>query len=111
MASILLAHCEIKRFDSPEVEPYERYQPKLQARSSALVQEWCDMVLFCNFKTIVKSSDVGFNNKVARGISTGERLLYTTERPAYLAKNRYSLSDSLPLDWSALAEAMTGITK
>lgn len=111
MASILLAHCEIKRFDSPEVEPYERYQPKLQARSSALVQEWCDMVLFCNFKTIVKSSDVGFNNRVARGISTGERLLYTTERPAYLAKNRYSLPDSLPLDWSALAEAMTGNTK
>ena len=107
MASILLAHCEIKRFDSPEVEPYERYQPKLQARSSALVQEWCDVVGFANYKTIVKSSDVGFNNKVSRGISTGERLLYTSEKPAYLAKNRYSLPDSLPLDWSALADAMT----
>ena len=107
MASILLAHCEIKRFDSPEVEPYERYQPKLQARSSALVQEWCDIVGFANYTTIVKSSDVGFNNKVSRGISTGERLLYTSEKPAYLAKNRYSLPDSLPLDWSQLADAMT----
>ena len=107
MASILLAHCEIKRFDSPEVEPYERYQPKLQARSSALVQEWCDIVGFANYKTIVKSSDVGFNNKVSRGISTGERLLYTSEKPAYLAKNRYSLPDTLPLDWSQLADAMT----
>jgi len=111
MASILLAHCEIKRFDSPEVEPYERYQPKLQARSSALVQEWCDVVGFANYKTIVKSSDVGFNNKVSRGISTGERLLYTSEKPAYLAKNRYSLPDSLPLDWSALADAMTTTTE
>ena len=107
MASILLAHCEIKRFDSPEVEPYERYQPKLQARSSALVQEWCDIVGFANYKTIVKSSDVGFNNKVSRGISTGERLLHTSEKPAYLAKNRYSLPDTLPLDWSQLADAMT----
>jgi hypothetical protein len=107
MASILLAHCEIKRFDSPEVEPYERYQPKLQARSSALVQEWCDVVGFANYKTIVKSSDVGFNNKVSRGISTGERLLHTSEKPAYLAKNRYSLPDTLPLEWSTLAEAMT----
>ena len=54
MASILLAHCEIKRFDSPEVEPYERYQPKLQARSSALVQEWCDIGGFANYTPIVK---------------------------------------------------------
>jgi hypothetical protein len=107
MASILLAHCEIKRFDSPEVEPYERYQPKLQSRSSALVQEWCDVVGFANYKTIVKSSDVGFNNKVSRGISTGERLLHLTEKPAYLAKNRYALPDSLPLDFIALKEAMS----
>jgi hypothetical protein len=111
MASILLAHCEIKRFDSPEVEPYERYQPKLQARSSALVQEWCDIVGFANYKTIVKSSDVGFNNKVSQGTSTGERLLHTSEKPAYLAKNRYSLPDTLPLDWSALADAMTTTTE
>ena len=106
MASILLAHCEIKRFDSPEVEPYERYQPKLQARSSALVQEWSDCVFFANYKTIVKSSDVGFNNKVSRGISTGERLLYTSEKPAYLAKNRYSLPESMPLSWDAFSEAL-----
>jgi hypothetical protein len=50
---------------------------------------------------------VGFNNKVSRGISTGERLLHTSEKPAYLAKNRYSLPDILPLEWSTLAEAMT----
>ena len=62
-------------------------------------------------KTIVKSSDVGFNNKVSRGISTGERLLHTSEKPAYLAKNRYSLPDTLPLEWSTLAEAMTTTTE
>ena len=108
MAVVMLAHCEIKRFDSPEVEPYERYQPKLQARSSALVQEWADCVFFANYKTVVKSSDVGFNQKVTRGITTGERLMYTAERPAYLAKNRYSLPESLPLDWQAFIAAMTG---
>ena len=107
MASILLAHSEIKRFDSPEVDPFERYQPKLQGRSSALLQEFCDVVGFANYKTNVKTADVGFNNKVTRGISTGERLLYTSEKPAYLAKNRYSLPDSLPFDWQSLADAMT----
>jgi len=107
MAVVLLAHCEIKRFDSPEVEPYDRYQPKLQARSSALVQEWCDAVLFSNFRTIVKKEDVGFNNTVTRGITTGERLIYTSERPAYMAKNRFSLPDSLPLSWDAVQAAIT----
>ena len=106
MAVILIAHSEIKRFDSPEVEPYDRYQPKLQARSSALVQEWCDAVLFTNFKTIVKKDDVGFNKTVSRGITTGERLIYTTEKPAYLAKNRFGLPESIPLEWSAFAEAI-----
>lgn len=106
MVVILLAHCQIKRFDSPEVEPYERYQPKLQDRSSALVQEWCDIVGFANFKTIIKKDDVGFNKTVTRGLSNGERLLYTTERPAFYAKNRYSLPESLPLSWDALSAAI-----
>lgn len=107
MAVILIAHCEIKRFDSPETEPYDRYQPKLQARSSALVREWCDAVLFANYKTLVKKDDVGFNKSVARGISTGERLLYTAERPAYMAKNRYGLPESLPLSWEAFESAIS----
>lgn len=106
MAIIIIGHCEIKRFDSPEVEPYDRYQPKLQSRAGALLQEWADAVLFANYRTMVKKEDVGFNKSVSRGITTGERLLYTQETPAYLAKNRYKLPPSLPLDWNAFATAM-----
>lgn len=106
MAVVIIGHCEIKRFDSPEVEPYDRYQPKLQARASALVQEWADCVLFANYKTIVKKDDVGFNKSVSRGITTGERLLYTQETPAHLAKNRFSLPETIPLKWPAFAEAI-----
>lgn len=106
MAVILIAHTTIKRFDSPEVEPYDRYQPKLQDRSNALIREWCDAVLFANYKTIVKKDDVGFNRTSNRGISTGERLLFTSERPAFMAKNRYGLPDSIPLAWDAFAEAI-----
>jgi len=106
MIVILLAHNTIKRFDSPEVEPFDRYQPKLQERSSAVVREWADAVMFANYKTIVKKDDVGFNKTVARGISSGERMLFTTERPAYMAKNRYNLPDSIPLTWDAFANAI-----
>lgn len=111
MVVILIGHCEIKRFDSPEVEPYDRYQPKLVGRASALLQEWADAVLFANYRTLVKKDDVGFNKSVTRGITTGERLLYTQETPAYLAKNRYNLPASLPLDWNAFSNALAASAK
>ena len=106
MIVILIAHTAIKRFDSPEVEPYDRYQPKLQERSNAVCREWVDALMFANYKTIVKKDDVGFNQTNNRGISTGERMLFTSERPAYMAKNRYNLPESIPLSWDAFAEAI-----
>lgn len=108
MSVILIGHCQIKRFDSPETEPYDRYMPKLQERSSALVREWADAVLFANYRTVVKTTEVGFKKEVSRGISTGERLLYTSEKPAYMAKNRYALPESMPLSWDALSNAIAG---
>jgi hypothetical protein len=108
LAVVILAHTQIKRFDSPETEPYDRYVMKLQERSSSYLREWCDALLFANYRTVVKKAEVGFNKEVARGITTGERLLYTTEKPAYQAKNRYALPDSLPLSWDALSNAIAG---
>jgi hypothetical protein len=106
MAVILLAHAEIKRFDSPETEPYDRYQPKLHRSASALVQEHVDAVLFANYRVTTMKSDVGFNKKVVRGVSGGDRLLHTVERPAFLAKNRFGLPETLPLSWPDFAAAV-----
>jgi hypothetical protein len=106
MNVILIGHSEIKRFDSPEVDSYDRYQPKLQTRSSAIIQEWADCVFFANYKTVVKKEDLGFNKERGRAISNGERMIFTQEKPAYLAKNRYSLPDSFSLNWGAFNDAM-----
>lgn len=106
MNSIIIAHSEIKRFDSPMTEPYDRYQPKLQARFSSLLMEWADAVLFATYDVQVKKEEVGFNKEVRRGISTGERKIYTEERPAFYAKNRYGLPGELPLDWEKFSEGI-----
>ena len=103
---IQIAHTDIKRFDSPEHEPYDRYVIKLHTRAAALLQEHSDVVLFANYRISTVKSDVGFNKKVTRALGSGERVLYTAERPAFLAKNRYGLPDVLPLDWQAFAAAM-----
>ena len=107
MAIIQTAHAQITRFDSPVTEPFDRYGIKLQKRASELVQEHADMVLFANFKVSTTKTDAGFNKKVTRGVGGGERVIYTEERPAFLAKNRHRLPPELPLDWNALAGAMS----
>jgi hypothetical protein len=106
MAIVQIAHTDIKRFDSPESEPYDRYIIKLHSKASALLQEHSDIVLFANYRVSTIKSDVGFNKKVTRALGSGERLLHTAERPAFLAKNRYALPETLPMSWAALTEAM-----
>lgn len=106
MTVIQIAHTDIKRFDSPEHDPYDRYVIKLHARAAALLQEHSDGVLFANYRISPVKADVGFNKKVNRALGSGERVLYTAERPAFLAKNRYGLPETLPLDWTAFAQAM-----
>ncbi|WP_163836922.1 ATP-binding protein [Spartinivicinus ruber] len=106
MAYILTAHAHIKRFDSPECEPYDRYQIKLHDKASALVQESLDCVFFCNYQTVVQKTDVGFGKEKTRGIGTGQRNIYTVEKPAYIAKNRFNLPEKLPLDWGAFVTAL-----
>lgn len=107
MTVIITGHAEIKNFASPEVAPFDRYQPKLQARVSALIREWADCVLFANYQISVRETGSGFNSK-AQGITSGARYIYTSEKPAYLAKNRYSLPERLTLDWNDFYNALQG---
>lgn len=105
MTVICIAHAEIKRFDSPETEPYERYQMKLHKSANAIVREWADIVGFANREVIIKSTEVGFNKEINRG-AAGKRLLYLDERPSHHAKNRYSLPTKIDLTWAALREVL-----
>lgn len=106
MTIICIAHSEIKRFDAPDAEPYDRYQVKLHKRASDMVQEWADVVGFAHYEVTTEQTDTGFNKKVVRGVGAGIRRLAVEERPAYQAKNRYRLSPVLPLDWNALQNAI-----
>lgn len=106
MAVILLAHAEVKVFNDPAADPYDRYQIKLQKGASALMQEWADAVLFANWKSYTVKTDAGFNKKVTRGVGSGERVLLTEERPSHYAKNRYGLPPELPFAYASFEAAM-----
>jgi hypothetical protein len=110
MTVILLAHADIKRFESPETEPFDRYTPKLHKLGSALVQENVDCIFFANRMVTTVKIDPKDKNSRVRGVGGGQRVLYTEERPAYLAKNRYSMPSQILLPdnaegaWSSLAQ-------
>ena len=102
--TIFLAHAGVERFENPATESYDRYVPKLHKKASAVVQEWCDEVLFATYLVHTKSTKEGFDKKRSQGIGTGERTLYTAERPSHVAKNRLNLPYELGMAWDVLAE-------
>lgn len=115
MTVLQIAHAEIKRFENPETEGYDRYQIKLHPKAGALIEEHSDIVLFANYFVATKKSGEGFKEKT-KAIGSGDRFLYTQERPAFKAKSRYSLPQQIPFDkegvyWSVLAQHVPYLTK
>ncbi|WP_283604486.1 ATP-binding protein [Ligilactobacillus salivarius] len=98
---VLTAHAETKKHELPdEMGQYDKYTLKLEKRDAGLAKEWADMILFFNYKTTI-ISDSKSNSKKATG---GQRVMYTTHKPAWDAKNRLGLPDELPIDFEAIRE-------
>lgn len=96
---VLLAHSDTKKHELPdEMGAFDRYVLKLERRDASLVKEWADMILFANYKTTI-ISDSKTNSKKATG---GQRMMYTTHKPAWDAKNRLGLADELPFDYEQI---------
>ena len=94
----LLAHAKITKFEQPdEMGAYDRWSMKLTKMSAPLVKEWADMLLFCNYKTTVISTD-----DKKKKVTGGERVMYATHHSCWDAKNRFDLPDEMPLEWDRI---------
>lgn len=106
MNVVLTAHAVQKKFELPDqVGSFDRYVLKLEKRDAALIKEWCDMLLFANYKTTVVAS--GSGSKKATG---GQRVMYTTHMPAWDAKNRLGLPDELPFEYGSIEDKFLAAT-
>lgn len=106
MVVMLLGHDQVKRFDDPTTESYDRHQLNMHKQASDLVKEWSDAILFCGYDTIVRKEDAGFNKKKAKA-THGTRTLTCSETPAIVAGNRYNLPEKIPFDgltWEAFTQ-------
>lgn len=66
-----------------------------------LLREWCDMLLFANYKTVVEKAGSAPNAK--NKASGGRRVLYTSHHPCWDAKNRFGLPEELPFEYASIA--------
>ncbi len=120
MASILIGHVKVKRFDDPTGDSYDTYAWDINDKAASLIYRWADVILFANTKVQVRKEEVGFKKEKKRAIDTtgGRRFLFTQKRPAHPGGGRGvfgQLPYELPLDWkhfeNAIADAMQNQNK
>lgn len=116
MMVINIAHSEVKRFDDPTTESYDRYVVKLHKTAMGKITEYHDIILFGGFDFYTKKKDVGFNKEVTRAIGDGARVLYTEQRPSFIAGNKVGLPPEIPFDrdgsyWAVIASKIPFFNK
>ncbi|WP_309382051.1 ATP-binding protein [Cerasicoccus frondis] len=116
MASVIIGHVKVKRFDDPAGDSYDQYTFDINDKAANLLFRWADVILFCNTKVVVKKEDKGFGQKKAQGIDLtgGARFLFTQKRPAHPGGGRGAygqLPYELPLDWAEFEQAVASVAQ
>lgn len=96
MNIILLAHPKIEKFTNPQTQiSYERYELKLDKRVKGTFMEWVDGMFFVAYASYTKRE-----NDVVKSFSTDQRVMYSSWKDGYDAKNRYGIVDPIDLSLS-----------
>lgn len=99
---IILGHCKAGRVSPPDADPYTQYTLAIQEDAARILISDSDMVLFATHPITTISQDRGFGQKSTRAITQSPRL-YTQERGAHIAKNRYNMPEWIPMEWAQIA--------
>ena len=103
MNVILLSHVDIRTFNDPEREPYDRYQLKLHNKTASIIREWVDFNFFANHQVRTVKEGKGFNEQT-RALAMGDPMLFTKFSPAFDAKRRVPLPDKIELKWDSFID-------
>lgn len=101
---VLNCHAQMRKFEQPdELGAYDRWELKLEKKTSALVKEWADIILFANYKTVVVNVDNQGALKGKNKAQGGKRTMYATHHNCWDAKNRQGLPDEMPFEFAQIA--------
>ena len=115
MMVIFVAHPTIRKVTPPDSDSYDSYMLKLQdsdkVSAKDKIVEASDAVLFANWRVALTDEKLSFGQSRQRGVGSGERIVYTEQRPAYEAKNRFNLPSQIHAkekDWSDIWTILAG---
>ncbi len=106
MATIIVCQEEVKKFQAPGSESYDRYKLRLHDKLAHHLKDWCDALLFAKYEDHILKEDEGFDNTRARAVGHGKPVMHTSERPDFWAKNHYHLPHKMPLEWATFQDAI-----
>lgn len=107
MACIVICHEQTVKVQPPDGEAYDVAGLKLHKRAAALFHEWADVLGYARMRVKIQSEDMGFKKQHKRAVAVGdEHQLVVANHPAYVTGNRYGITETLPLSWSAFADAL-----
>jgi hypothetical protein len=95
MTIVLLSHAHVTNFPNPAGSEYPRWDIRLHKRALGLVQDEVDVILLVNQEATVKQEESGFGKKRSHAAGGSTRWIYCDGRPAWVAKNRYSMPDKV----------------
>lgn len=103
---VFVAHSKVVRTSPPDMsDGFDRYELKLTKQVSPLIKEWCDVLLFCNYKMkLVEGTDGR-----TKAVGGRERVMFSQRTAAWDAKNRYHLPDEMPMAIEQLAPVLAGL--
>ena len=99
MNVILIGHDQIRRYEDPMGDGYDRITLKMHHKSALTLISRMDAVLYMTWEKMVRKTET----KTNKAIGTGKRIIHTIENPAFLAKNRYDLKDRFEVDQNFFA--------
>ena len=100
---VLIAHAQMRKLESPDEPPYDRWELKTSKKVAPLVKEWADILAFMNYDVMIVEEN-GRNK--AKG--KAKRMIHFNHRPTYDAKNRFGLPDDAPLSFDILKKVYEG---
>jgi hypothetical protein len=99
---LLIGHEQIETFKDPLTDDYDRYGLKINKKALNTVISRVDGVFFARWVAHLTEKETSDKLKA---VGTGTRVIYTTDQPAAVAKNRFNLAPEeewSPEFWSKL---------
>ena len=102
---ILICHYQVRPFNDPRGDTYDRYELKLGKHASGLIQEFCDAIGFAAQDVVRKTEKGNFGSETKKGIAKGRVILWE-DQAACVAGNRYGIQKT-KIDWDDFQKQLT----